>query len=635
MQDQEPREKSYELTDDPLAVSPAPAETAASQQVEAGAWDRHHLLLATLSVLVVLFVLVTVTGRIDTLAHNIAKGLVHPEPAVADVEEPAEPDDTPPATTFTFKDLDIHPDVVYASYTTGPLLESAATGRSKMIHEFRDLIALYQQRQGEDDNFTIRVIDNRSNKLLELYVLDRERDEYHETGDADWYAVDQIRRRETRRLVDKYAGRGIPRGAVTVKWGRADQVRQARKKELNTIEYEVRLARFLGMSLLPTEIGTVETFNQDRLVSSVGARSRYQMMPYLLRQNGIRHYSLRTAAGNSIPVYEEWNPLLTMEPAFLTLKGYINAVGHEIPGLSAYHTGPGNIFMVYRTFLSNHRNTVSPNTTVMDAYMWAVTDGFDTVSKGTSFGSYSRGYVASAYGSLRAMENEPIDTTNTLLTERVQLKNGKQVFLSQLLRTLGKHIDELNLRGFEGESLYSIFRKMNPHISLPEPEDSLSVPIRGDVNLTARADGADVRFFLPLGSVKVLKEAGMAIIDPDETFEFNHNTYTDPSHGVKTMWDRQYDDLVRDIGHFGFTSANRARLTRLADKFAELAAISPSHYREDQMEVIKLHEWLWDTGPWDDMAAAVEALSDRLRPQDQPITPLPTTPSSEFLSSLR
>src|SRR5690606_18549735 len=134
---------------------------------------------------------------------------------------------------------------------------------------------------------------------------------------------------ETRRLVEKYAKKGIPKADITVKWGRKNQVLEARRNEAAFIEYEVRLARYLGLSLLATEIGTVETFNRDRLVSTVGARSRYQMMPYLLRQRGIHHYELANAAGKKVSVFEEWHPLLTMEPAMLTLRGYSNAVGHE------------------------------------------------------------------------------------------------------------------------------------------------------------------------------------------------------------------------------------------------------------------------------------------------------------------
>lgn len=85
-------------------------------------------------------------------------------------------------------------------------------------------------------------------------------------------------------------------------------------------------------------------------------------MPYLLRQHDIHHYTLRTAAGNRIRVLEEWHPLLTMEPAFLVMRSYANAVGHEVPGLSAYHTGPANLFRIYRQFLTEGLAYLKPGT---------------------------------------------------------------------------------------------------------------------------------------------------------------------------------------------------------------------------------------------------------------------------------
>ncbi len=632
MQEQLSRGAGPGTGEPPAGIQPI-VEPVASENKEARKLGRHHLFLATVAVFVILFVLFAVTGRIDTLARNIAERFASAEPAVAEVEEIVGAAKEEVSTLFRFKDLDIHPDRLYTPYTAGPILEAGANTNGHQIRQFRELIELYQQRQGQDDNFTIRVIDNRTNKLLELFVLEDARNKYHETGRADWNAIDRLRRQETRRLVDKYAARGIPRKAVTVKWGRANQVKEARQSELSTIEYEVQLARYLDLSLLPTEIGTVETFNQDHLVSSVGARSRYQMMPYLLRQHGIRHYDLRTAAGNIVPVYEEWHPLITMEPSFLTLKSYINAVGHEIPGISAYHTGPGNIYMVYRSYLANKRNHLSPSSSVMDAYMWAVTDGFETVSKGTSFGTYSRGYVASAYGSLKAMEEEPIDTSHTVLAERVQLKTGRQIFLSQLLRTLGKHRDMLLIRGDQDRHLYDVFRELNPHIQLPEASDDQAVPVRGDISLSSKSGAADVRFFLPLGASRALAQAGLNILDEKKTFVFNHDTYRDPNLGLKTMWDREYEELVREIGKFGFTLANRARLSRLVSRFEQLAESDPSHYRKMQLYIIKQHAGIWQTGPWNNMAAAVSEVAPRLMPQ--PMSPLPAASGSDLLGLAR
>ena len=383
-------------------------------------------------------------------------------------------------SSFTLEQLDAHPDIVFPSWFSAPLAEEEDTEaheafiRNRLVRGFRDFLALYVQRQGEDDNFTLRVVDNRTDELLEIHKLNRE-DWKNRAPDTpwDWALVDEQRRRQTRILVDKYVDRGIPRKAVTVKWGRRNQVIEARMRELGYIEYEVRLAKLLGLSLLATETGTVETFNRDDLVSAAGARGRYQIMPFLLRLNDIYRYRLRTTAGNTIRVYEERHPLLTMETAFTTIAGYRNAVGHEIPGLSAYHSGPGNIFMVYRTFLEKGGDFHTRESTVMDAYIWAITDGFDQLSS-SSFRTHSRGYVASAYGSLRATESFPVDKAATLQVERVQLRDGERINLSRLLELLppGADLTETNA--------YDRFREHNPHFLLPErSENQPGVPPAG------------------------------------------------------------------------------------------------------------------------------------------------------------
>lgn len=541
----------------------------------------------------------------------------------------------PTANVYRFEDLDIHPDLLFQPYTAGELVGlDASTSAGRMVREFRTLLDLYEQRQGEDDNFTIRVVDNRTEEVLEVYELHEERRAYESNPAGEvwnWARIDEERRALTRRLVDKYAEGSRPRDAVTVKWGRRNQIVEARERDEPFIEYEVRLARYLDMSLLLTEIGTVETFNNDRLVSPVGARSRYQMMPFILRQNDVHHYGISTAAGNRVDVREEWHPLLTMEPAFVTAAGYRNAVGHEIPGLSAYHTGPGNIYMVYRQFLTAGSGLFTPESTVMDAYVWAVTTGYDTVSRRSSFGSYSRGYIASAYGALRATQSVPIDTTKTVEAVRVRLRDDQSLFLSQLLRTLGRSTRPLDWGpGTEDLSEYDRFQHLNPHFDLPrhDPVDAdraeSGVPPMGDVQFTATADGHPVRFFLPLGAPAVLADAGLDIIDPAESFRFTHDTYAGPAPSEITEADRLYEALIDDVAHFGFTNENRRRLARLVDEFEALARSNPTHFRRTQLQIIHTHERMWGANVFNRLAAAVEAARGQLRFEPRPPSPLPT-----------
>ena len=584
---------------------------------------------ASLAAALGLVLVMLLTGGFDSLARGFAR-FFESAPAetgdlTGDVSEAVDAGNG----LFTFEGLDIHPDVIFRPYTAGELIGSdISSSTAEIIRQFRSLLDLYEERQGVDDNFTIRVVDNRTNELLEIYEFTAEREKFENAEvkeNWNWGRIDDMRRVATRNLVQKYANQGVPRPAITVKWGRRNQVVEAREREEPFIEYEVRLARYLGLSLLATEIGTVETFNADKLVSPVGARSRYQMMPYVLRQNDVNHYRISTAAGNSIEVYEEWHPLLTMEPAFTTLAGYTNAVGHEIPGISSYHTGPGNIYMVYRMFLTENTGLFSPTSTVVDAYMWAVTTGYDEVSSGSSFKSYSRGYVASAYGALRATDDIPIDSTKTLEAERVQMQSGKQIFLSELLRVLDSSGAELDWGpNTQDQSMYNRFRFMNEHFALPDASGA-GVDPRADVRFTAEAQGVPVQIFLPLGATSILKEAGLDVIDESQTFRYTRSTYGRPDPGEFTIWDRQYDDLVRDISNFGFNGENRSRLNFLVGRFRELAEENPSHYRKMQLEIIRTHQRIWQSSVFDKLASAVSAARGRLRTQPRPPSELPVS----------
>ncbi len=571
---------------------------------------------ATLGSMGVVLLLLLATGNLKALAQQFFSGAKLPVVEEAVAPAPAEP----ARKTVTFAEMSAHPDRLYRPYMAGELIgDASGDPRLQLIRPFRDFMQLYEQRQGEDDNFTIRVVNNANNDVLEVFSLASARAAFERTGRANWGAIDGQRRTETTRLVKKWAAQGVPRENVTIKWGRANQVREARERELPYILYEVRLARYLGLSLLATEIGTVETFNDDKLVSSVGARSRYQMMPYILRQRGINQYALRTGSGKEVSVVEEWHPLLTMEPAFMTLRGYTNAVGHEIPGISSYHTGPGNIYSVYRMFLTEGQKYLSDDPSVMDAYMWALTDGYPEVSHKTSFKTYSRGYVASAYGALRATDELPIDTTLSYRADRVQLREGKEVFLSQLLRQL-KDAD-LDWSSAAGDSLtaYQRFRLLNPHIGLPEAKGEQGVPIEGDVRFTATAGGNAVRFFLPLGALRALRDTDW--IDERATFRYDGHTF-ERSARDETLWDKEYARLLSDSEHFGFTYANRARLERLASKFEELAQENPTFYRRAQLDAIRTHRTMWRTNVWEKLADATEAVRGTT---PAPILP-PTTP---------
>ncbi|WP_103028914.1 hypothetical protein [Salinibacter altiplanensis] len=518
-----------------------------------------------------------------------------------------------------------HPSTKLAPYFT-PSASLSTTRNPELLRQFHALLDQYVHRQAHDDNFSIRVIDRRTDDVLERFALTELRAAYDDGASVDWATVDEQRRTAMDRLVDKYERRGVPLDDIIVRWGRANQVRAAHERDRGARAYERRLAEHLGLSLLATEIGTVETFNQDHLVSTAGAVSRYQMLPWILRRGGVTDYTLPTEAAPWVRVREERNPLLVLEPAFLLLRGYVNAVGHELPGLSAYHAGPGNIFKLYRRFYTSDRFTAS--STVADAYAWAVTEGFETVREGSTFGGDSRGYVPAAYGALMARDDQAVEQTPSLRAVRVQVRPGTSVTLRQLLAPLDSTARPLDWgpAADTAQTTYDRFRALNPHIDLPSAPSG-SVPETGNVRFVSAVDGKAVRFFLPLGAPDVLRATGISALDSTATFRYDDSAYAGPSPDQVTRWDQQYEALVDDIAHFGFTEDARARLLRLHDRFETLAEQRPTRYRRRQLRIISTHRRLWMSNPWQELADATARATGQMKIKGRPPDLSPTVPA--------
>ena len=529
------------------------------------------------------------------------------EAAPADAEQTAI---TPmnPSDPYTFSGLDIHPDQLYGRYFAGAFSRAIMSAEDSTNHlgDFRWRLDMYQKAYGVDDNFTVRVLDERTGKTLEVAQLRAEKDRFRGSGQVSWDEVNRARRTLTTSLREKWQTYGIPRSAIVVRWGYANQTLEARDRDERYITYEVNLARRLGLSVLATEIGTVETFNQDQLVSSAGARSRYQMMPDILRMFDVESYALPTEGRGTVQVREELHPLLAVEPALMLVRAYANSVGHELPGISAYHTGPGNIFTLYREYLRANPGLVQAERKhVSDAYMWGVTDGFERVDRISSFGPHSRAYVLKAYGSLRATEDQLINPAETIHAERVRVKPGVRVSLSQILTALEPHGRRVNWGPARGSSAYEKFRDLNPHIDLPLGPGG-GVPASGDVRFTDTAGGDPVRFFLPQGAASVLRRVGLDVIGQVEPF--NERTFLLDA-GERTPTDLEYDRLVRDAGQFGFTRSAQARMDRIHDRLQALAAENPdSRYRQTQAKIARIHRSVWRTAAFRDLVATTETL---------------------------
>ena len=598
------------MTTDPFAEPPAPdtprdaaflddAEDHSAQGVE----GRRRLREAARIPLLAFGALVGIGALTFALmGDELRASPAAPAPADAEAETvvPFSPDDP-----YTFSGLDIHPDRLFGQYFAGAFagLPADADASNSTLADFRWRLEMYRRAYGVDDNFTISVYDDRTGKLKETVQLRELRDQFRGSGQADWDAVNRQRSDATRELREKWEALGIPREHITIRWGYRDQTHEARGRDARYLTYEVNLARRLGLSVLATEIGTVETFNQDRLVSSAGARSRFQMMPDILGMFDVERYTLSVASGGSVQVSEEHHPLLSIEPSLMLVRAYANAVGHELPGISAYHTGPGNIATLYREYLRANPGSARGQH-VSDAYMWGVTDGFERVDAVSSFGPHSRAYVLKAYGSLRATEDERIDPAETFRGERVRVRDGATARLSQVLEALEPHERRLDWGAAEGATPYERFRDMNPHIALPASNGG--VPASGDLRLTASADGDPVRFFLPVGATAVLRAVGLDVIGDVKTFD-ERTFLLDPSE--KTSVDREYERLVRETGEFGFTRAAQRRMDRIHDQLQTLASQNPdSRYRQTQAKIARIHRSIWRTAAFRSLVATTETL---------------------------
>ena len=540
-----------------------------------------------------------------------------------------------PGDPFTFSGLDIHPDRLFGQYFAGAFSGTALRADTDLSADhqadFRWRLEMYRKAYGVDDNFTVRVLDDRTGKTLEVAQLRGLRDRFRGTGQADWDGVNRERRTLTRELRKKWLDYGVPKDHIVIRWGYADQTREARERDAPFLAYEVNLARRLGLSLLPTEIGTVETFNQDQLISSAGAESRFQLMPDIMGMFGVEQYALPVASGGTVRVREQRHPLLAMEPSLMLVRAYANAVGHELPGVSAYHTGPGNIFKLYREYLKANPGQVR-GAHVSDAYMWGVTDGFQRVDEVSSFGPHSRAYVLKAYGSLRATEADLVEPGQSFRGELVRLRPGATARLSQVLAALAPHERRLTWGPVEGASMYEKVRAMNPHIDLPRGSGD-GVPASGDLRLSASAGGEPVRFFLPVGSASVLRRVGLDVVGTVQTFD-ERTFLVDPAE--VTSVDRAYVQLVRDAGDFGFTADTRRRMDRIHDQLQTLAERNPdSRYRQTQAKIARIHRSVWRTKNFRDLVATTETLmaaDPRVnlgRAQPAPTTPPLRRPTME------
>jgi hypothetical protein len=216
-----------------------------------------------------------------------------------------------------------------------------------------------------------------------------------------------------------------------------------------------------------------------------------------------------------------------------------------------------------------------------------------------------------AYGALRATEDKVIDPGGTFRADLVRIAPGRSITLSRLLTalSLSARLDWQAPQGApDGEddpTIYERFRRMNPHFALPPSRDD-GVPANGDLRLSASAGSTPVRFFLPTGAADVLRRVGLDVIG--DVFPFDEDTYLVEPDEITSV-DRAYEALVEDVGRFGFSMGNKARLDRIVSQLQALAQQQPgSRYRQTQAKIARIHQNVWGTRSFRDLSGTVETL---------------------------
>lgn len=503
---------------------------------------------------------------------------------------------TDPDSLFTLtRFAAMHPDSLYPAWK-----ESAQ--HTERGQAFNNLLTLYRWRQATDDNYTLRVVDGRTDSVLlvrRLMPTQLTQLPTDPSQRSEWEQVDRLRRTETRALVDDFEVRGIPRRDIIVKWGRASEVQQAQQRDRPFDPYELEWASHFGLSLLATEISTVETFNDDRLVSSVGARSRYQFMPDLIERFGLSSFVVPTRRGSGLRIRPYEHPLHIMEPAMITMRAYSNAVGHEIPGLSAYHSGPYNIFAIYRAYLSDDAIAAQQTISPLDAYIWGITAGFETVSQRTSFRNMSRGYVPALYGSLYM---KPAPNFEHEAFRGIEITwQGESTYISDVLN----RISDATATADHGAFIRT-FKRLNTHIPWRNAQTTTIDPTE---DLVLGRDTRPLTFFLPMHADSGTPNLpdGVTVIKRVEPENVRPTV-------VPLPVDLAYQDLIQEVSTFDVSLDTRTRLVAMVGEARELYAQFPTAYRYQQLMIMSLHEQIWRSDHFERLVASLAEYDERSTP---------------------
>jgi hypothetical protein len=116
-----------------------------------GPVQRRHLMWASALSLVLLVIVASLGGQIDTLARNFLGRLTEVTAPAETREVKAAVVEEVEVNSFAFKGLDLHPDLLFQPYLSGTVVGSSTALSAKLVKDFRDFFTMFEQRQRYDD----------------------------------------------------------------------------------------------------------------------------------------------------------------------------------------------------------------------------------------------------------------------------------------------------------------------------------------------------------------------------------------------------------------------------------------------------------------------------------------------------
>jgi len=235
--------------------------------------------------------------------------------------------------------------------------------------------------------------------------------------------------------------------------GSADQIPKALDRASPFIPYLEAIGLRYGLDRDTWLIAIQESLFTPNVVSSAACEGPFQLNRHNARNAGL--ILPKGRGSNKTNVNESLHPILAAEAAFGLLRSYVYHTGGFFTGMSAYHTGPGNLAQMRSQQIANadwktpsHVTALddwqaeqlaaleylvmpdadenTPGTEAADAFSWIVTEGWQMPTNRTTFKKESARYVPRFMGLRNALVRDALYTTvrEVVGTKLVRTDNG-------------------------------------------------------------------------------------------------------------------------------------------------------------------------------------------------------------------